>query len=204
MDDDEINLAAVALSQEEIDKVLTLVREDNEENDSACPTPGVAITQDELERLFSGPSIPFKFPGSQNTSEDTDTSTGTTATLRTAEASPGTTNTSDGTNMSDAPEAPSEPTGEDTRAARIAERKARMAEMLAQANASSPKRISVVYGTALKTGAELDKAKEGSVLELDRLSTELAEIFVDGKLYARGKLGTSKDGHAAIKITQIC
>ena len=169
--DDEV--ASIALSQAEIDKVLNAVRSDNEEN-AAQEDEGVAITQEELERLFAGPSIPFKFPGAKK-EEDTPSKT------------------------------PSTPPKEqnDDREAKIAERKDRMQEMLDKANASAPKRISVTYGTVLKTGADIENAKEGTVVELDRLSSELAEIYVDGNLWARGKLGNSKNGHAAIKITQI-
>lgn len=88
------------------------------------------------------------------------------------------------------------------RAAKIEERKRHAAELLAQANASSPKRISVVYGAATRRGHELESIKPGDWIELDRIEPEYADILVDGKLFARG-IPSYKDQHASIQITQI-
>ena len=88
------------------------------------------------------------------------------------------------------------------RAAKIAERQARAAAVLAQANASSPRRLSVVYGSILCTGAELAAYKAGSVLELDRASGAPAEILVDGKPFGRGVIG-SKDGKTAVRLVEV-
>lgn len=195
MTDDEI-----ALTQAELDKVLNSVRKDNAEHDEEDEEAGVALSQAELDRLFSGGSSPFaeaplskpSVPPVQETSIP-EPEVSPVADLPPEELSPKTEEKSN-QDLIDAVV--------NAREAKIAERKARMAEMLAQANASSPRRIQVIYGSALKSGAELDAIPEGGVLELDRMTTELAEIYVDGKLYARGKLGSSKDGHTAIKITQ--
>lgn len=89
------------------------------------------------------------------------------------------------------------------RAAKIEERKRHAAELLAQANASSPKRISVLYGTATKRGREIDEFKEGDWITLDRIAPEYVDILVDGKLYARGIPTYKKDQYAAVQIVQI-
>lgn len=167
----------IALTQDEIDRVLNAVRTDNKENSAASEDTGVALTQDELEKLFSGSGTSNPAPAQETPAEVK------------AEAS--------------LAQEPAQTSSAEEKAAKIAERKARMEAMLAQANASSPKRISVIYGSTLKTGAELNSAKEGTTIALDRLTDDLAEIFVDGKLYARGKLCSTPEGNAAVKITQI-
>lgn len=179
----------IALSQEEIDKVLNNVRSDNAQHDKEEKEHGVALSQDELDRLLGGAGIPFKMPQAQSPAQEEQASSPQKEESRAA--------------VTKSPESPaSDVSPEDAKAAKIAERKERMAQMLAAAKASAPRRISVVYGNALKTGAEIDALKEGSLLELSRATVELADILVDGELYARGKLG-SVNGQAAIKITQI-
>lgn len=88
------------------------------------------------------------------------------------------------------------------RAAKIAERKARTAEMLARVNASSPKRVSVIYGSTLRKGGELSALRLGDNLVLDRVLEAAADILVDGKPFARGILGYS-DGTASVRITEL-
>ena len=88
------------------------------------------------------------------------------------------------------------------RAAKIAERKARSAALLAEANATSPRRITVVYGSILKKQKDVDSYAKGSIIELDREPVKPANILVDGKLFARGKL-SSQNGHASVQITEI-
>ena len=88
------------------------------------------------------------------------------------------------------------------RAAKIAARKARAAALIAQANATSPRRITVVYGSILKKQKEVDSFTKGTVIQLDRQPVEAAEILVDGKLFAKGKL-SSQNGHASVQITEI-
>ncbi len=88
------------------------------------------------------------------------------------------------------------------RAAKIAARKARAAALLAEANATSPRRITVVYGSILKKQKEVDSFTKGTVIQLDRQPIESAEILVDGKLFAKGKL-SSQNGHASVQITEI-
>ncbi|MBP5438414.1 MAG: FliM/FliN family flagellar motor switch protein [Treponema sp.] len=88
------------------------------------------------------------------------------------------------------------------RAAKIAARKARAAALIAQANATSPRRITVVYGSILKKQKEVDSFTKGTVIQLDRQPIESAEILVDGKLFAKGKL-SSQNGHASVQITEI-
>lgn len=88
------------------------------------------------------------------------------------------------------------------RAAKIEERRKRAAALIEQANASSPKRISVVYGTATRRGWEIEQLCVGDSVMLDRIVHEYADILVDGTLFARGAI-ESKDGHATVKIMQI-
>lgn len=91
---------------------------------------------------------------------------------------------------------------EAARAAKIAERKAHAAALLAEANANSPKRISVVYGTATRRGKEIEGLQPGDTIQLDRIVPEYADIMVDGKLFARGII-QDKSGHASVTIAQI-
>jgi flagellar motor switch protein FliN/FliY len=102
-------------------------------------------------------------------------------------------------------DSPSSSESQDTdseRARKIAERKARSAAILAQANASSPKRITVIYGSTVKKSAEMDQLKEDSVIELDRASDEIVEILADGKPFAMGKLEVS-NGKASVRIVRM-
>lgn len=91
---------------------------------------------------------------------------------------------------------------EAARAAKIAARKARTAELLARVNANSPKRISVIYGSALLKGSELSALKPEDTLTLDRGEETAADILVDGKQFGRGII-TYADGKASVKITEI-
>ncbi len=88
------------------------------------------------------------------------------------------------------------------RAQKIAARKAHSAQILAQVNACSPKRIQVSYGSCLKKSIDIDKLKEGDVVELDRKMSEEVKVFVDGRLFAKGMLG-EKDGVATVKLTNL-
>lgn len=88
------------------------------------------------------------------------------------------------------------------RAQKIAARKAHSAQILAQVNACSPKRLQVSYGSCLKKSIDIDKLKEGDVVELDRKMSEEVKVFVDGKLFAKGVLG-EKTGVATVKITNL-
>lgn len=166
----------VSLSQDELDRVLNNIRHDNSERESKPVSSGIALSQADLDKLFGA---------------------GATATV-----------------ISKPHEAPakedqapvSEPAPADNadalRAAKIAERKARAAEMLARVNASSPKRITVIYGSVLRKGDEISALQAGTMLELDRAMEENAEIQVDGKPFAYGKIG-STNGKAAVKITRL-
>ncbi len=98
--------------------------------------------------------------------------------------------------------APEESKEEVEQKAKIAERQAQPAAMFAEANAHSPKRISVIYGSLLCDEEKFSSIKEGTVLDLDRAAGEVADILVDGKLYAKGMIG-AKNGKTAVKITLI-
>ena len=88
------------------------------------------------------------------------------------------------------------------RAAKIAERKARSAQLLAAVNAKNPKRISVVYGTATVQSSRIDEFKAGDKILLDRIANTPADVLVDGKLFAKGTIQIH-GGHAAVKITEL-
>lgn len=88
------------------------------------------------------------------------------------------------------------------RAMKIAARKAHSAQILAQVNACSPKRIQVSYGSCLKKNIDIEKLKEGDVVELDRKISEEVKVFVDGRLFAKGVLG-EKAGVATVKLTNL-
>ncbi|MCR5622501.1 MAG: FliM/FliN family flagellar motor C-terminal domain-containing protein [Treponema sp.] len=88
------------------------------------------------------------------------------------------------------------------RARKIAARKAHSAQILAQVNADSPRRVLVSYGSCLKKNLELEHMKEGDSILLDRKISEEVKVFVDGKLFAKGLL-TERDGMAAVKLIKL-
>lgn len=155
----------IALSQNELDKILSSVLKDNDELMRKPDTPGVSLSQSDLDKLLGGgasSTTVVKPQGAAAGADDADAA----------------------------------------RAAKIAERKARAAEMLARANASSPKRISVLYGSTLKKGDEIKSLHLGDIIELDRAETAAADILVDGKLYGRGILKTA-NGKSTVMLTEL-
>ncbi len=197
---------SIALSQEELDRVLCNVRSDNSERENKPVSSGIALSQAELDRLFGNSSA----------------STGSEKKPAPAEPQP---RVADSLQSQSAPNVQAQAMQDDStasgvqtgavgqesaleadaaaaRAAKIAERKARAAEMLARVNASSPKRISVIYGSTLRKGDEISALAAGDTIVLDRALTETAEIQVDGKPFAYGVLGNA-NGNAAIKITRL-
>lgn len=85
---------------------------------------------------------------------------------------------------------------------KIAKRRAHAAEVLEKMNASLPRTISVIYGSATKDASFVAGLKQGDSISLDRLSDQTADIFVNGSLFARGMLEVC-DGHASVKIVDI-
>ena len=167
----------VALSQDELDKVLNNIRNDNAENGKAFSAPSAAVSQAELDRLLGGGSTKTTKPDPANTEPHRrePISMGVITGVQSSEAD---------------------------HAAKIAERKARAAELLAKVNAASPKRLSVVYGTVMRKGEAISQIKAGDSIMLDRLTEDVADILLDGKPFARGKL-TTEDGYAAVRVTEI-
>lgn len=166
------------LTQEEIDRVMNNVRADTLEQENVTPlTDGISLSQSELDALFG-----------KNTKS---TYINTAAQEKAAPADR-------------APEPEKQPVEKtpQNHAAKIAARRAQAAALLAKVNASSPKRVQVVYGTTLYDDEKIDALAPGSLIELDRLSTDSADVYVDGKLVAKGRLGSIRD-HAGIKITEI-
>lgn len=88
------------------------------------------------------------------------------------------------------------------RAAKIAERKARAAAILAKSNAESPKDITVVYGSTRLSGSEASALQAGAVIELERTPGDFATILLDGKPFAKGILG-KQNKKTAIQITEL-
>ena len=164
---------SLSLSQDELNRVLNNIRTDNDEHEKIPASSGVSLSQADLEKLFGNSSK---------------------STLNSAEK------TAD--SAVNAEQTAEESSAEAIRAAKIAERKRHAAELLAQANADSPKRISVVYGTATRRGHEIEKFAVGDTICLDRIVSEYADILVDGKLFARGAIA-EKDGQTSVTITQI-
>jgi flagellar motor switch/type III secretory pathway protein FliN len=76
------------------------------------------------------------------------------------------------------------------------------AELLKKINAQSTKEITVVYGKAKCTGADIDSFKQGTVIELNRSDKSAVDILCDGKLIACGFAGKSH-GKATVKITTV-
>lgn len=167
----------VALSQDELDKVLHNIRNDNAENGKAFSAPSAAVSQAELDRLLGGGATKTTRPDEKEREP-----------LRREPISMGVIT---GVQISEA-----------DHAAKIAERKARAAELLAKVNAASPKRLSVVYGSSMRKGEAVSQIKAGDSIMLDRIIEDVADILLDGKPFARGKL-TTIDGYAAVTITQI-
>ena len=164
---------AISLSQDELNNVLNNIRKDNDERDKIPDSSSVSLSQADLERLFgSSSSLAPKTPEPAATSAESE------------------------------PQLQTDAEREAARAAKIAERKARAAALLAEANANSPKRISVVYGTATRRGNEIEKLQQGDTIQLDRIVPEYADIMVDGKLFARGII-QDKNGHASVTIAHI-
>ncbi len=172
-------MGAVSISQDELNKVLNNIRKDNDEREKIPDSPGIALSQSELEKLFGS---------SQSLAPKSDSTAG------------GNSGTSSVTEKET--ELQSDTERDAAREAKIAERKARAAAILAQANASSPKRISVVYGTATRRGHEVEKLQPGDTIQLDRIIPEYADILVDGKLFARGII-KDQNGHASVTIAQL-
>lgn len=169
-----------AVSQTELDDILHTVREDNEEHQRIPYPSSVPLSQSDLDVLLGG--------GAPST-----TVTAPKPPAAPSETAPQSKQTAPAAESDDAAAA---------RAAKIAERKARTAEMLARVNASSPKRVSVIYGSTLRKGGELSALRLGDNLVLDRVLEAAADILVDGKPFARGILGYS-DGTASVRITEL-
>jgi len=165
-------MASISLSQDELNKVLSNIRKDNDEHEKIPDSSGISLSQADLEKLFGSSSS-----ASQKTSPE-----------------PAATESD--------PHLQTDAEREAARAAKIAERKAHAAALLAEANANSPKRISVVYGTATRRGKEIEGLQPGDTIQLDRIVPEYADIMVDGKLFARGII-QEQSGHASVTIAQI-
>lgn len=65
-----------------------------------------------------------------------------------------------------------------------------------------PLRLSVEVGSANLRVRELLELSKGSVVELDRLTGEPADVYVNDRLIARGEI-TTDDDRVAIRITEL-
>jgi flagellar motor switch protein FliN/FliY len=63
-------------------------------------------------------------------------------------------------------------------------------------------RLTVAVGATQMTVGELFALKEGSLLRLDKLTSDPIDLYLDGKLVARGELMASGE-HFAMRITEI-
>jgi flagellar motor switch protein FliN/FliY len=62
--------------------------------------------------------------------------------------------------------------------------------------------VEVVLGTVRITVAELAALSQDSVLEIDRVITEAADIRVNGQVIGQGEIVTVGD-HFAVRVTRI-
>ena len=88
------------------------------------------------------------------------------------------------------------------RAMKIAARKAHSAQILAKVQAESPRQIIVSYGNCVKNNSEIDKLKEGDIIDLDRKSNGTMKVYVDGHLFAEG-IPVQKPGSASIQLIKL-
>ncbi|MFK7898699.1 MAG: flagellar motor switch protein FliN [Myxococcota bacterium] len=65
-----------------------------------------------------------------------------------------------------------------------------------------PLRLSVELGSANLPVRDVLELREGSVVELDRMDGEPADVYVNDRLIARGELDV-KDDRVAIRITEL-
>lgn len=65
-----------------------------------------------------------------------------------------------------------------------------------------PLRLSVELGSASLPVREVLALSKGSVIELDRMNGEPADIYVNDRLIARGELATDDD-RMAVRITEL-
>jgi flagellar motor switch protein FliN len=63
-------------------------------------------------------------------------------------------------------------------------------------------RVSVEVGSTTMRLSELLNVAEGSVIELDRATTDLLDLFANGTLIARGEI-VSVDGQYGIRIAEV-
>ena len=62
--------------------------------------------------------------------------------------------------------------------------------------------LAILLGSTQITIGELFALKEGTLLKLDRLTSEPVEILLDGRRVARGELMAAGD-HFAVRITEV-
>lgn len=180
----------ISLSQAELDKVLNGVRSDNEKNEEhVTGQNAVALSQAELDNLFGNSHSTMRKVEETVPEEDSGNEVVPEEPKSESVSEP-------------SQNAPVSDMSQMTTEEKIAARKARMEAMLKAVNSQSPKRISVVYGSTLSTGAEIDKYEVGSVIELDRAMDSGVDVFCDGKLIARGFIG-KHNGKAAVRISQM-
>lgn len=65
-----------------------------------------------------------------------------------------------------------------------------------------PLRLSVELGSANLPVRDVLELREGSIVELDRMNGEPADIYVNDRLIARGELDV-KDDRVAVRITEL-
>lgn len=176
----------ITLSQSEIDKVLSSVKQDQAENEEKVSSAGVSLSQADLDKLFA--------PKSDSSSANKDT-VAYTKEEKASDSVSGLTAQEETAHSEQDDEAA-------RRAAKIAERKKRAADLLAKVNAASPKRISVEYGKATLMQADIDKFEIGTRIPLTRDQGSLCDIFCDGRLIGRGVIEKHK-GQATVVISQI-
>ncbi len=171
----------VIITQEELDRMLTVVsnvHKDNDANERGATPADLPLSQADLDSLYKK---------------------GVAAEKKAAEKAAAA--AKDDIIRLDRPQLSKDEAAR-IRAQKIAERKAHSAQILAQVKADSPRRILVSYGGCLKKDSDIEKLGSGDVIRLDRRVSEKVKVYVDGRLFAEGEMG-EESGMATVKLTKL-
>ena len=174
-------MGAVSISQDELNRVLNNIRKDNDEREKIPDSPGIALSQSELEKLFGS---------SQSLAPKSDS---------TASGNSGTSSVTEKET-----ELQSDAERDAAREAKIAERKARAAAILAQG-------IKPVfmehYGRNTSAGKTVSRREHGDLLVPDKVEfvvlfvKNAVEIAVD-QVFDRIRLTVGAIPHVQLGMTR--
>lgn len=173
----------VIITQDELDRMLTVVsnvHKDNDENERGATPADLPLSQADLDSLYKKGIAAEKAAG---------------------QAAGKKTAAKDDFLRLDKPQ-PGKDDAARIRAQKIAERKAHSAQILAQVKADTPRRILVSYGGCLKKDSDIEKLGRGDVIRLDRRISENVKVYVDGRFFAEGEMGQNA-GTATVRLTKL-